>query len=56
LLDWKNQPFGFYAAPLSGYWVVQSSVRSVLRPGDVILKIDNTPIETFFERQQRRGY
>lgn len=52
-LDQSSQPVGFYAAPLGGYWVVQSSSVAGLRPGDVISKIDNTGIESFFQRQQR---
>ncbi|MGA2387667.1 MAG: S41 family peptidase, partial [Candidatus Sulfotelmatobacter sp.] len=52
-LDKSNQPLGFYAAPLGGYWVVQSSFLPRLKPGDVIASIDNTPTEAFFQRQQR---
>jgi hypothetical protein len=52
-LDKINQPLGFYAAPLSGYWVVQSSFLPDLKPDDIIVKIDNTPIESFFQHQQR---
>lgn len=52
-LDQSNQPLGFYAAPLGGYWVVQSSFVAGLRPGDVILTIDNTPIESFFQQHER---
>jgi carboxyl-terminal processing protease len=52
-LDKINQPLGFYAAPLDGYWVVQSSFLPDLKPGNIIVKIDNTPIESFFQQQQR---
>jgi carboxyl-terminal processing protease len=48
-----NQPLGFYVAPLDGYWVVQTSFLTNLKPGDVIVKIDNTPAEAFFQQQQR---
>ncbi len=53
-LDQNNQqPLGFYAAPLDGYWVVQTSFLAGLKPGDVIVRIDNTPTEAFFQQQQR---
>ncbi len=53
-LDKNNQqPLGFYAAPLDGYWVVQTSFLASLKPGDVIVRIDNTPTEAFFQQQQR---
>ena len=52
-LDQDNQPLSYYAAPLDGYWVVQSSFLADLKPGDIIVKIDNTPIESFFQQQQR---
>lgn len=53
-LDKDNQqPLGFYAAPLDGYWVVQTSFLAGLKPGDVIVRIDNTPAEAFFQQQQR---
>lgn len=52
-LDNSNQSIGLYAAPLEGYWVVQSSFLPDFKPGDIIVKIDNTPIESFFQRQQR---
>jgi carboxyl-terminal processing protease len=44
---------GFYAAPLGGYWVVQTSFLTGLKPGDVIIRIDNSPAEAFFQQQQR---
>jgi carboxyl-terminal processing protease len=53
-LDQDNQhPLGFYAAPLDGYWVVQTSFLASLKPGNVIVSIDNTPTEAFFQQQQR---
>jgi carboxyl-terminal processing protease len=52
-LDKNNQPLGFYPVPLGGYWVVQTSVLTALKPGDVIRSIDNIPAEAFFQRQQR---
>jgi carboxyl-terminal processing protease len=52
-LDKITQPLGYYAAPLDGYWVVQSSFLPDLKPGDIIVKIDNTPIESFFQHQAR---
>jgi carboxyl-terminal processing protease len=52
-LDKSNQPLGFYAAPLGGYWVVQSSLVPSLKTGDIIASINNTPVEAFFQQQQR---
>lgn len=53
-LDKNNQkPLGFYAAPLDGKWVVQTSIHAGIKPGDVIADIDKTPIEAFFQQQQR---
>jgi carboxyl-terminal processing protease len=53
-LDKDNQQLlGFVAVPLDGYWVIQTSFLAVLKPGDVIVRIDNTPTETFFQQQQR---
>ena len=52
-LEKNNPPLGFYAAPLGGYWVVQTSALAALKPGDIIVSIDNTPAEAFFEQQQR---
>lgn len=53
-----QQPLGFYAAPLEGKWVVETSSDSGLTPGDVIVSLDKvsldkTPIEAFFQQQQR---
>jgi hypothetical protein len=52
-LDQSNQPLGFYAAPLGGYWVVQNSSLPGFKPGDIIASIDNIPTEAFFQQQQR---
>jgi carboxyl-terminal processing protease len=52
-LDKSNQPLGFYASPLGGYWVVRSSFLPSLKPGDVIASIDSTPAEAFFQQKQR---
>jgi carboxyl-terminal processing protease len=52
-LDKSNQPLGFYAAPLDGYWVVESSFLPSLKPGDIIASINNTTTEAFFQQQQR---
>ena len=52
-LDQSNPPLGFYAAPLGGYWVVQTSFLPTLKPGDIIVSIDNMPAEAFFDEQQR---
>lgn len=52
-LDSQNEPLGFYAEPLEGYWVVRSSLLPVLKAGDIITKIDDTPTEAFFQQQQR---
>ena len=48
-----NQVLGFYAMPLEGKWVVQTSYLDNLKPGDVICKIDETAIEAFFLQQRR---
>ncbi|HTW31668.1 MAG TPA: S41 family peptidase, partial [Candidatus Sulfotelmatobacter sp.] len=40
-------------APLGGYWVVQSSFLPSLKPGDIVVAIDDSPVESFFEQQQR---
>jgi carboxyl-terminal processing protease len=48
-----QQPLGFYATPLEGKWVVETSSDSSLKPGDVIVSLDKTPIEAFFQQQQR---
>jgi carboxyl-terminal processing protease len=54
---WLNkndqQPPGFYAALLDGKWVVQTSLLDNLKSGDVIASIDKTPIDSFFQQQQR---
>jgi len=50
----SNQPLGFYAMPLDGKWVVQTSFLENLKPGDIISSIDDAAIEAFF--LQQRGY
>lgn len=53
-LDKSNdQALGFYAMPLDGKWVVQTSFFANLKPGDTISNIDDTAIEAFFLQQQR---
>ena len=49
----NNQPLGFYAKPLDGKWVVQTSFLDNLKPGDIISKVDDTTIEAFFLQQRR---
>jgi len=48
-----GQPMGFYARPLEGKWVVESSAVQGLKPGDVLSMIDDTDLETFFRQQQK---
>jgi hypothetical protein len=48
-----GQPMGFYARPLDGKWVVQSSVIPGIKAGDVLTKIDDTEVESFFQRQKK---
>jgi carboxyl-terminal processing protease len=53
-LDKDNeQPLGFYAAPLDGKWVVQTSFLDSLKAGDIIASLGNTPTEAFFQQQRR---
>lgn len=53
-LDKDNQqPLGFYAAPLGGYWVVRTSFLPGVKPGDIVVSIEQTATETFFQEQQR---
>ena len=49
----NNQPLGFYARPLEGKWVVQTSFLESLKPGDVVSLIDGTAVEAFFLRERR---
>ncbi len=49
----NNEPLGFYALPLDGKWVVQTSSLRGLKPGDVISKIDDLAIEAFFLEHRR---
>jgi carboxyl-terminal processing protease len=48
-----NQALGFYAMPLDGKWVVQTSFLDSLNLGDVISSIDNATMESFFQQHQR---
>ncbi len=48
-----GQPMGFYARPLDGKWVVQSSVIPNIKAGDVLSKIDGIETEIFFRQQQK---
>jgi len=48
-----GQPLGFYAAPLNGKWVVQTSSLASLKPGDVLDRIDDRTVEDFFRQQLR---
>ncbi len=52
-LDNSNQQLAFYVAPLGGYWVVQTSSMPDLKPGDIVVSIDNKSAEAFFQQQQR---
>jgi carboxyl-terminal processing protease len=49
----NGQSLGFYARPLDGKWVVQSSFLENLKPGDIISNLDDTAIEAFFLQQRR---
>jgi carboxyl-terminal processing protease len=48
-----GQPMGFYVRPLDEKWVVQSSVVPNINAGDIVAKIDDTPVETFFRQQEK---
>jgi carboxyl-terminal processing protease len=48
-----GQSVGFYARPLDGKWVVQTSLMPSIKAGDVLSKIDGIEAETFFRRQQK---
>lgn len=53
-LDKSNkEPLGFYALPLEGQWVVQTSFLRDLKQGDIISKINDTAIESFFLQQRK---
>lgn len=49
LQDTYGQPFGFYAYPVQGVWVVTRSSVAGLKPGDVITGIDGRKFEDFFQ-------
>jgi carboxyl-terminal processing protease len=48
-----GQSLGFYARPLDGKWVVQTSFLENLEPGDIISNVEDTAIEAFFLQQRR---
>ena len=48
-----DQSLGFYARPIGNEWVVIESSISVLKPGDVIQRIDDTPMEEFYRQKER---
>ncbi|HWL89695.1 MAG TPA: S41 family peptidase [Polyangiaceae bacterium] len=49
----SGQPVGFIAYPVDAKWTVVRSLLDVLRPGDIITAIDETPFDDFFARQRR---
>ena len=55
--NWLNehygQPLGFYARPIKSEWVVTESSIPVLKPGDVIQRINDEPMEKFYREKQR---
>jgi len=46
-------PLGFALRDLGGQWVVTSSRRSGLHPGDVVASIDGRSFESFYQEQRR---
>jgi carboxyl-terminal processing protease len=52
-LDKDNEPLDFYAISLDGKWIIESSFRDDLRPGDVISDMDRVPLEEFYLQQRR---
>jgi hypothetical protein len=48
-----GQPMGFYARSLDGKWVVEISGLPSVKPGDVLSKLEDTDIETYFRQQQK---
>ncbi len=46
-LNEDTRPAPFYAEPISGRWTVKLSRIAPLAPGDVIVAVDNVPIETW---------
>jgi carboxyl-terminal processing protease len=48
-----SQPVGFLAYPLAGKWTVVLSRLEQIRPGDVVVAIDNVSTDEFFARTRR---
>jgi len=53
LTEHYGQPLGFYARPIRNDWVVTESSVPILKPGDTIQRIDDTPMEEFYREKQR---
>jgi len=49
----SGSPIGFMAYPLEGKWTVVRTQLSSVQPGDVIISLNNRPIEEFFEHNRR---
>ena len=49
----SGQPIGFMAYPLQGKWTIVRTQLSSVQPGDVIISLNNRPIEEFFEHNRR---
>jgi carboxyl-terminal processing protease len=48
-----GQPVGFIAYPSDGHWMVARSAIDSVKVGDVLTKIDGTPIDQFFAANRR---
>jgi carboxyl-terminal processing protease len=48
-----GQPIGFSAYPIDGKWVVVRSLIESIKTGDVITRIDGTPIEKFYAANRK---
>jgi len=48
-----GQRLGFYAYPIDGQWVVTQSSNRSLKPGDVIVRIDEESFEGFFRARRK---
>ena len=48
-----GQPVGFIAYPIDGRWIVVRSAIDSLKTGDVISRIDGTPIDQFFAAHRK---
>lgn len=53
LRDNFGQRIGFFAIPIDGTWVVTRSENPELKIGDVVLRINGEPIESFYARNRR---